>query len=125
MAGMPQRVLSRAEEVLKWLEKSHETPVGARHASPRSAEVVPHAGADLQSVPQHSLANRCHNMTEIRHGTDYKSAPADYQLSFIQLDDPLLEEIKNDILNTNIDTLTPVEALMKLHSIKGLLQRKV
>lgn len=46
------------------------------------------------------------------------------QLSFIQLDDPLLEQIKEDILNTNIDTLTPVEALMKLNEIKRLLKKK-
>ncbi|MFW6018998.1 MAG: DNA mismatch repair protein MutS [Bacteroidales bacterium] len=46
------------------------------------------------------------------------------QLSFIQLDDPLLEQIKEDILNTNIDTLTPVEALMKLNEIKRLLKSK-
>ena len=49
---------------------------------------------------------------------------AGYQLSFIKLDDPLLEQIKEDILNTNIDTLTPVEALMKLHEIKKLLTSK-
>ena len=45
----------------------------------------------------------------------------DYQLSFIQLDDPLLYQIKEDILNTDINTLTPVEALMKLNDIKKLL----
>lgn len=44
-----------------------------------------------------------------------------YQLSFIQLDDPLLFQIKDDILKTNIDTLTPIEALMKLNEIKKLL----
>ena len=44
----------------------------------------------------------------------------DMQLSFIQLDDPLLLQIKEDILNINIDTLTPVEALMKLNEIKKL-----
>ena len=43
------------------------------------------------------------------------------QLSFIQLDDPLLNQIKNDILNTDVDTLTPVEALMKLNEIKKTL----
>jgi DNA mismatch repair protein MutS len=48
----------------------------------------------------------------------------DYQLSFIQLDDPLLLQIKEDIINTNIDTLTPVEALMKLNQIKNLLRKK-
>jgi len=45
----------------------------------------------------------------------------DFQLSFIQLDDPLLHQIKDDILKINIDTLTPVEALMKLNEIKKLL----
>ena len=45
----------------------------------------------------------------------------DYQLSFFQLDDPLLQQIKEDILHTDIDTLTPVEALMKLNEIKRLL----
>ena len=44
------------------------------------------------------------------------------QLSFIQLDDPLLLQIKDDILNINIDTLTPVEALMKLNEIKKMLK---
>jgi DNA mismatch repair protein MutS len=51
-----------------------------------------------------------------------KGKPNDqYQLSFIQLDDPLLLQIKEDILNTDINTLTPVEALMKLNEIKRLL----
>jgi len=50
-----------------------------------------------------------------------KAKQDDYQLSFIQLDDPLLYQIKEDILNTNINTLTPVEALMKLNEIKKLL----
>ncbi len=43
------------------------------------------------------------------------------QLSFFQLDDPLLENIKEEILTTNIDTLTPIEALMKLNEIKRML----
>jgi len=45
------------------------------------------------------------------------------QLSFFNLDDPLLEEIKDEILHTDIDTLTPVEALMKLNEIKRMLVR--
>ena len=40
------------------------------------------------------------------------------QLSFIQLDDPLLDDIRAEIIDLDIDTLTPVEALMKLNSIK-------
>lgn len=46
------------------------------------------------------------------------------QLSFFQLDDPLLLQIKDEINNIDIDTLTPIEALMKLHQIKKLLGGK-
>lgn len=46
------------------------------------------------------------------------------QLSFFNLDDPLLEEIKEEILHLDIDTLTPVEALMKLNEIKRMLTKK-
>ncbi|MDA9803533.1 DNA mismatch repair protein MutS [Flavobacteriaceae bacterium] len=46
------------------------------------------------------------------------------QLSFFNLDDPLLEEIRNEILDIDIDTLTPVEALMKLNEIKRMLLPK-
>jgi DNA mismatch repair protein MutS len=46
-----------------------------------------------------------------------------YQLSFIQLNDPLLEQIREDILDTDINTLTPVEALLKLNEIKNLLKK--
>lgn len=48
----------------------------------------------------------------------------DMQLSFFQLDDPLLEDIRDEILSTNIDTLTPIEALMKLNEIKRMLVKK-
>ena len=47
-----------------------------------------------------------------------------YQLSFIALDDPLLLDIKDQIMDIDINTLTPVEALMKLNDIKSLLTKK-
>ena len=43
------------------------------------------------------------------------------QLSIFQLDDPVLAQIKEEILITDINNLTPVEALMKLNEIKKLL----
>jgi len=46
------------------------------------------------------------------------------QLSFFQLDDPLLEAIRDEIKALDIDTLTPVEALMQLHQIKKRLAQK-
>lgn len=51
---------------------------------------------------------------------DMKS-DADLQLSFFNLDDPLLEEIREEIQRLDINTLTPVEALMKLNEIKRML----
>ena len=46
------------------------------------------------------------------------------QLSFFNIDDPLLEAIKDEIVSLDINTLTPVEALMKLNEIKRMLDRK-
>ena len=51
-------------------------------------------------------------------------AQDELQLSFFNLDDPLLEEIKEEILSLDINTLTPVEALMKLNEIKRMISKK-
>ena len=43
------------------------------------------------------------------------------QLSFVQLSDPILEEIRDELNNLEIDNLTPIEALMKLNEIKKII----
>ncbi|MEG0915770.1 MAG: DNA mismatch repair protein MutS [Myroides sp.] len=48
----------------------------------------------------------------------------DLQLSIFKLDDPILEEIRDEITNLDINTLTPVEALMKLNEIKKMVSKK-
>jgi DNA mismatch repair protein MutS len=45
------------------------------------------------------------------------------QLSFFQLDDPVLKQIRDEIIGTDIDNLTPVEALNKLYNIKKVLKK--
>jgi DNA mismatch repair protein MutS len=50
-----------------------------------------------------------------------KSVTDNFQLSFFQLEDPCLKNIKEEIENLDINTLTPVEALMKLNEIKKIL----
>ena len=45
----------------------------------------------------------------------------DMQLSFVQLSDPILEEIRDELNNLEIDNLTPIEALMKLNEIKKII----
>ncbi len=64
------------------------------------------------------ILERNHSGEELNKAVKSTSKDDDLQLSFIQLDDPLLNQIKNEILDIDIDTLTPVEALMKLNAIK-------
>jgi DNA mismatch repair protein MutS len=84
LAGMPAKLIRRAEEVLVKLEGDKNDP----SYKPPS-----------QSVPV--LAQE-----------------GEMQLSFFQLDDPVLQDIKDTLLATDIDHLTPLEALVKLHEIK-------
>jgi DNA mismatch repair protein MutS len=65
-----------------------------------------------------------HSSDEIKDKLKQAQEEEDVQLSFFKLDDPLLENIKDEILSTNIDTLTPIEALMKLNEIKRMLTKK-
>ncbi|MFH6957923.1 DNA mismatch repair protein MutS [Flavobacterium aquidurense] len=53
-----------------------------------------------------------------------KEAADEMQMSFFNLDDPLLEEIKEEIMSLDINAITPVEALMKLNEIKRMLVKK-
>lgn len=55
-----------------------------------------------------------------RNSDKVQPAEADMQLSFFKLDDPILEQIRSDIQDLDIDTLTPIEALMKLNEIKKM-----
>jgi DNA mismatch repair protein MutS len=90
MAGMPKEVISRANIILKKLEREHE----------------------MELTPEGVMANGEQRAKGL--GDD------DFQLSFFQLNDPVLEQIKEDILKIDINTLTPVEALLKLSEIKHL-----
>ena len=59
------------------------------------------------------------NTLEASHSTSKINNKKDqYQLSFIQLDDPIIDEIKMELRHIDIDNLTPIDALMKLHEIK-------
>ena len=87
MAGMPPKVVKRADEMLKILEEK-------------------------------SAKNDKKSDKKAKKEPDYG-----YQLSFIQLDDPSLLEIKDILLDIDIDVLTPVEALFKLNEIKKIVKK--
>ncbi|WP_073351847.1 DNA mismatch repair protein MutS [Flavobacterium xanthum] len=86
--------------------------------------------AKMAGMPQIVIlkAQKLLKKLEKNHSSDalngIKAAQDDMQMSFFNLDDPLLEEIKEEILNLDINTITPMEALMKLNEIKRMLTRK-
>ena len=55
---------------------------------------------------------------------DVAQSRSGYQLSFFQLDDPVLSQIRDQILGLDINNLTPMEALNKLHDIKSIITGK-
>ena len=86
--------------------------------------------AKMAGMPQPVLqrSKKILKQLEKSHSSDalmdkVKDLNSEMQLSFFNLDDPLLEELKSDILDTDIDLLTPVEALMKLNEIKRKLSK--
>jgi DNA mismatch repair protein MutS len=86
--------------------------------------------AKMAGMPQIVIqkAQKLLKQLEKRHSSEelsgIKSTNDELQLSIFNLDDPLLEDIKEEIMNIDINTLTPVEALMKLNEIKRMLEKK-
>ncbi|MGL5635483.1 MAG: MutS-related protein, partial [Bacteroidales bacterium] len=95
MAGMPQSIVKRADEILHQLESD----------------------------------NRKNDIAQSKNKTNKKKTdkiPTDgaYQMSFFQLDDPVLSQVRDEIKNADINNLTPIEALNKLHEIKKIINGK-
>jgi DNA mismatch repair protein MutS len=86
--------------------------------------------AKMAGMPQMVIqkAQKLLKKLEKNHSSDalntIKSSKDEMQLNIFNMDDPLLEEIREDILNLDINTLTPVEALMKLNELKRMLLKK-
>lgn len=86
--------------------------------------------AKMAGMPQTVIlkAQKLLKKLEKDHSNDalngVKAESTEMQMSFFNLDDPLLEEIKEEILNLDINTLTPIEAMMKLNEIKRMLGKK-
>ena len=81
--------------------------------------------AKMAGMPQHVLRSAQDKLKvlEASHGLKKsekaeKDSEENLQLSFFNLDDPLLEALRDEIKSLDIDTLTPVEALMQLNQIK-------
>ncbi len=109
MAGMPKKVLDRANQILEQLEKTKDS-VGRQEIG----------GKGNQEQRIKSKETRVKNQ-EGWKPTTISAELVEGQLSFFQLNDPVLENIKEELQKTDINTLTPVEALMKLNEIKKMI----
>ena len=92
MAGMPKTIVKRADEILHQLEAENRQE-----------------GISAQNIHTKSKSNA----TAQQNGV---------QLSFFQLDDPVLCQIRDEILNLDVNNLTPIEALNKLNDIKKIVR---
>ncbi len=97
LAGMPASIIKRADSVLHQLEKNDAT------AGDASGTCGTRARVDI--APQ---TDTCDGM----------------QLSFFQLDDPVLSQVRDELLGVDINNLTPLAALTKLHDIRNILTGK-
>lgn len=109
LAGMPPSIVKRADSVLHGLESSHAD------ASPGSANAN---AADKKSRKKAAPEPMKANIKEIGKQKE------GMQLSIFQLDDPTLSQVRKEILNLDIDNLTPLQALTSLHNLKSLLTGK-
>ena len=83
--------------------------------------IVNRANEVLKQLEQ---ANRNNDQQVARNLGDVATNRSGYQLSIFQLDDPVLEQIRDEILHIDINNLTPMQALTKLHDIKTILTGK-
>ncbi len=83
--------------------------------------IVNRAGEVLRQLEQ---ANRDTDREVTRNLGDVATSRSGYQLSIFQLDDPVLEQVRDEILHIDINNLTPMQALTKLHDIKTILTGK-
>lgn len=117
MAGMPSAVVERAKEVLVDLERQRrggESALGA-DSLPGSSSVAAGRGGDAEPMSQRGAGPKVG-----RRVTPSASGTESMQLSFFQLDDPVLSDIRDQIKDIDINSLTPLEALNKLSEIKKL-----
>ncbi|NPD90811.1 DNA mismatch repair protein MutS [Xylanibacter muris] len=102
IAGMPRSIVKRAEVILKQLEADNAAVGGL-------------GGMDADGKLQGGAARSISSIAQSREGM---------QLSFFQLDDPVLCQIRDEILGLDVNNLTPVEALNKLNDIKKIVGGK-
>lgn len=115
LAGMPRTIVDRASEVLSRLEETNRQSPNAASADTEN----PATPASAPGKPKTGRGRKGHgNIAASTTSAD------GMQLSFFQLDDPVLSQIRDEILNLDINNLSPLAALNKLSDIRQILTGK-
>ena len=116
IAGMPKSIVNRANAILRQLEADN-AGVGVDESGAEASAEVPSENAAATTVT--SVKRRKGGKLSTRNIASQSSVQG-VQLSFFQLDDPVLCQIRDEIIGLDINNLTPVEALNKLNEIKKI-----
>ena len=116
IAGMPKSIVNRANAILKQLEADN-AGVGVDESGAEASAEAPSENAAATTVT--SVKRRKGGKLSTRNIASQSSVQG-VQLSFFQLDDPVLCQIRDEIIGLDINNLTPVEALNKLNEIKKI-----
>lgn len=116
IAGMPKSIVNRANAILKQLEADN-AGVGVDESGAEASAEAPSENAAATTVT--SVKKRKGGKLSTRNIASQSSVQG-VQLSFFQLDDPVLCQIRDEIIGLDINNLTPVEALNKLNEIKKI-----
>lgn len=119
LAGMPKAIVDRADAVLRQLEAlNRHSPVGQAEDAPEASAPGKNA-AGGNSAPAGRKAPRSARVKMPQVQTE-----ANVQMSIFQLDDPVLSQIRDEILDLDINNLSPLQALNKLSDIRSILTGK-
>lgn len=116
IAGMPKSIVNRANAILRQLEADN-AGVGVDESGAEASAEAPSENAAATTVT--SVKRRKGGKLSTRNIAAQSSVQG-VQLSFFQLDDPVLCQIRDEIIGLDINNLTPVEALNKLNEIKKI-----
>jgi DNA mismatch repair protein MutS len=94
MAGMPRAIVERASHILAQLEEQRVSTSDAEVATSDGIKTVNPKTEDLM---------------------------ASMQLSIFETNDPIIGKIKEQLLDLNVNSMTPIECMMKLNELRGLL----
>ena len=116
IAGMPKSIVNRANAILRQLEADN-AGVGVDESGAEASAEAPSENAAATTFT--SVKRRKGGKLSTRNIASQSSVQG-VQLSFFQLDDPVLCQIRDEIIGLDINNLTPVEALNKLNEIKKI-----